>query len=93
MAFIVTGLVNTSFSRHLRIIGASLNYVNMLKLVKSAFLCSKLGSCAGDACMGFVGSIVSRRIRSVEFREHSGNIQGTFREHSGNIQGELSGRP
>jgi hypothetical protein len=22
-----------------------------------------------------------------QFREHSGNIQGTFREHSGNIQG------
>jgi hypothetical protein len=23
----------------------------------------------------------------LQFREHSGNIQGTFREHSGNIQG------
>ena len=35
----------------------------------------------------------SAKYGAPEFREHSGNIQGTFREQLGNIQCELSGRP
>jgi hypothetical protein len=35
--------------------------------------------------------LLTFRERSVTFREHSVNIQGTFREHSGNVQCSFKG--